>query len=355
MIITNQPTPTINTMKKPVRLIGIGDAGNQIVSKLSTESRVLTDVICVNTDSDSLNNMNTAHRVLLMSENGQCIGTGGDVTIGEKIAKNNMKILKDLVIDASMVLIVAGLGGGTGSGISTVIAEAAKKTGALTISLVTTPFSFEGNERKTIAVNKTKTLASICDGIFPIANDEILGIPSRGHSNDGTFSKIIEMCTDLIKITQVDSSSLWKPHISISDLRSIMNSGGFLIAGYGKAHGLDAPLDAIKSTIDNLNLNRDILSRIKKVGVCIFGGKELSIGQIATAMGKVKTSIPMADGLDLGICHDNRYGQQVKVFIFATIGSQINHLPTSSSIRIDLHKRFSITENEDSIPVPLFN
>ena len=134
-----------------------------------------------------------------------------------------------------------------------------------------------------------------------------------------------------------------------------MNGGGFLIAGYGKAHGLDAPLDAIKSTIDNLNLNRDVLSRIKKVAVCIFGGKELSIGQIATAMGKVKKSIPMATGLDLGICHDNQYGQQVKVFIFATISSQINHLPTSSSIQIDLHERFSNAGNKDSIPVPLFS
>ena len=355
MIVVNHPNQSFNPMKKPVRLIGIGDAGSQIISKLNTNARVYTDVICVNTDSKSLNKMNTAHRVLLMPKHDQSVGAGGDVTFGENIARENINTLKDLVIDASMVLIVAGLGGGTGSGVAPVIAEAAKKTGALTISIVSQPFSFEGNERKTIAASTTKMLASICDGIIPIANDEMLEMPSGNHSNDETFYKIMETCTDLIRITQLDNHSFWKPHISISDLRSIMNSGSFLIAGSGKAHGLDASLDAVKSTIDNLNLNSDVLSRIKKIAVCIFVGKEVSIAEVATVMGRIQTSIPMASSLNLAISHSNQYGQQIKICVFAAVDSHINQLSSSSSIQVDLHKRFSYTEIKDSTTVPLFN
>jgi cell division protein FtsZ len=231
-----------------IKVIGVGDAGNKVVSKLAASETSDVEIIAINTYEVALANYSHADQKILIGEKiTKGHGTGSSVDVGRKCAEESRKQLEKTVENANMVLIVAGMGGGTGTGAAPIIAEIAREHGALTIGVVTKPFKFEGARRMEQAEAGIKELLRQADSVIIIPNESLQFVTDEKISYINAFA----ISDDILYQTV---SSIFEPiadsrmiNLDFEDVLPIMKGAGLAHIGVGHATGKDRAEAAVRA------------------------------------------------------------------------------------------------------------
>ncbi len=300
-----------------IRVIGVGGAGNNAVNRMVAAELDGVEFIAVNTDAQDLASSNAHRRLLIGSRATDHLGSGGDPRLGERAASESSDELADLVEGADMVFITAGMGGGTGTGATPILADRAMEAGALAVAVVTVPFTFEGSRRVQVARQGLADIESRVDALITVHNDKLLEHASAGTAFSDAFVMADEMLhrgvqgvTDLITSTGL-------VNVDFADVRSVMRDAGTAMMGVGEAAGEERALRAVREAMESPLLETSI-DDARGVLINITASDDVAIAEMNAAAEHV-TAVAAADAnIIFGTVVDPRMGQAIRVTLIAT-------------------------------------
>src|SRR3972149_5531835 len=258
-----------------VKVVGCGGGGGNSVSRMKETGIKGCEVVAVNTDAQDLLYTNADHKILIGRELTHGLGAGSNPRIGEQAAKESEQEIKKKLSESDMVFITCGLGGGTGTGAAPIVAEAAKKSGALTIGIVTLPFTVEGEKRTENAKYGLERLGSCTDTLIIVPNDKLLEIAPELPMH-AAFKVADEILTNSVKgITELITKA-GLVNLDFADVKTVMNNGGVSLIGIGESDSQNRAKEAVERAINNPLLSVDITNASGAL-VNIIGGNDLSL------------------------------------------------------------------------------
>ncbi|MFH1246249.1 MAG: cell division protein FtsZ [Candidatus Liptonbacteria bacterium] len=301
-----------------IKVVGVGGGGGNAVSRMSQSGMRGISFIAINTDHQDLDHTDVRHRLYIGKNLTKGLGTGMNPEIGKQAAEENRSEIAEAVGGADIVFIAAGLGGGTGSGASPVIAEVAKQSGALTIAFVTKPFSFEGSQRQRIAEESLIKLREKVDALIAVPNDRIFSIIEKDtpilkafEAIDGVLRNSLEGIVDLI-------ISPGMVNLDFADVRAVIQDAGSAIVGVGIASGQDRAITAVNQALNSplLEVNPE---GARGVLLGISGGRDLRMNEINDAAKIVAQTVDPGAKIIFGTYYDRRLKpNQIKITLVAT-------------------------------------
>jgi cell division protein FtsZ len=308
--------PNIETSAK-IKVVGVGGGGGNAVNRMIEAGIRGVEFIAINTDIQALQNNRASYKLNIGKGITRGLGAGMDPDIGRKAAEESQNEIRDMLKGADMVFITCGLGGGTGSGASPVIAEIAKDLGALTIAVVTRPFFFEGGVRQKIADDSYSVLSEKVDTIIVVSNEKLLEIIDKRT----TFIDSFKMADNILRQgVQGISEIITVPGIvnaDFADVRTIMADTGSALMGVGQASGENKAIEAVKSAINSALLETSI-DGAKGIVFTITGGKELSMADVSDAAKMINSLADKDAKIIFGAVIDEGLGDEIKVTVIAT-------------------------------------
>ncbi|MCZ6116744.1 cell division protein FtsZ [Campylobacter ureolyticus] len=245
-----------------MKVIGVGGGGGNMINHMIREGYDRIDLLVANTDSQALENSLAKTKILLGEKTAKTLGAGMDPTVGKDSAEESFDTLKDALEYSDIVFVASGLGGGTGTGASPVVARAAKENKALTIGVVTTPFKFEGKKRATLAQTGINELKKECDSILVIPNQKLLSLIDKKAGIKESFKMVDDVLARAVGgmssiILDSGDSDI---NLDFADVKKIMSHRGLALMGVGASEGEDAPKEAIQDAIqspllDDMSIN----------------------------------------------------------------------------------------------------
>ena len=243
--------------KAQIVVVGTGGAGNNTITRLTTVGIVGAETVAINTDAQDLLYADADRKILIGKELTSGLGAGADPNIGQEAARENKEQIKKALNGADMVFITCGLGGGTGTGSSPVIAEIAKKLGALTVGIVTLPFRMEGLQRSENARRGLEQLEGVVDTLIVIPNDKLLEIVPDVSLNTA-FKIADEILVNAVKgVTEL----VTKPgliNLDFADIKAVMGQGGLAMIGMGQSDTENRAREAVGKALTNPLLDVEI-------------------------------------------------------------------------------------------------
>ncbi len=300
-----------------IKVVGIGGGGNNAVNRMIEEGMSGVDFISVNTDAQALDSSMAKNRIQIGRKLTRGLGAGGDPEIGRKAAEESREDLTKVLGEADMVFITAGIGGGTGTGASPIIADVAKKKGSLTIGVVTRPFSFEGRQRERVAQEGIERLKNAVDTLIVIQNDRLLKIVDKRASLKEAFSVADDVLRQGI---QGISELITVPgliNLDFADVRTIMSEGGAALMAVGHASGEDRARKAAQMAITNELLDVTI-NGASGILFNITGGPDLSLYEVNQAAEIIKETADPNANLIFGAVVDEAMGDSMRITVIAT-------------------------------------
>lgn len=300
-----------------IKVIGVGGGGGNAVNRMINEGLGGVEFISINTDNQALMLSKSKTRVRIGDKLTRGLGAGGNPEIGRKAAEESADELYEVVRGADMVFIACGMGGGTGTGASPVVAQIAKELGALTIGVVTRPFSFEGSRRQQSAEAGIEALKSQVDTLIVIPNDRLLQIADKRASLQQAFSLADDVLRQGI---QGISELITVPaliNLDFADVRTIMSEGGAALMAVGKANGDDRARKAAESAISSGLLDVTI-DGARGILFNITGGPNLSLFEVNEAAAIIKESAHPECNLIFGAQIDENMGDELRITVIAT-------------------------------------
>jgi len=258
-----------------VKVVGVGGAGNNTISRMREVGIKGGEIIAINTDAQDLLYTNADHKILIGREISKGLGAGSNPRIGAEAAKESIQEIKKKLEGGDMIFITGGLGGGTGTGAMPVVAEIAKKMGALTIGVVTLPFTVEGKKRIENAMEGLEKMEGLVDTLIIIPNDKLLELAPELPLTTA-FKVADEILTNSVKgITELVTRS-GLVNLDFADIRAVMSNGGVSLIGLGESDSKQRALDAVEKAINNPLLDVDI-SNASGALVNVIGGNDLAL------------------------------------------------------------------------------
>ncbi len=300
-----------------IKVVGVGGGGGNAVNRMINEGLGGIEFITVNTDNQALLMSKSPVRVRIGDKLTRGLGAGGNPEIGRKAAEESADDLYEVLRGADMVFIASGMGGGTGTGASPVIAQIAKELGALTIGVVTRPFSFEGPRRQQSAENGIEALKSQVDTLIVIPNDRLLQV---AHKN-ATLQQAFSLADDVLRQgIQGISELITVPaliNLDFADVRTIMSEGGAALMAVGRSSGDDRARRAAEMAISSGLLDVTI-DGARGILFNITGGSDLSLFEVNEAAAIIKDSAHPDVNLIFGAQIDDSMGDEVRITVIAT-------------------------------------
>jgi len=303
--------------KPKIKVVGVGGSGSNAISRMTSCHISGIDLIAINTDAQDLKHASAKIRLQIGKKITQGLGTGMNYTLGRAAARESIEEISEILKNSDMVFVTCGLGGGTGTGAAPVITETAKKLKALTIAVVTEPFSFEGSKRKAIAKKGLKELRNKVDTLLTIPNDKLLKIKDSDISLIDAFWACDEILREAV---QGISDLIVKPgivNLDFADVKSIMKDSGSAVFGTGRATGskraMTASLRAINSPLLNFSIKgaKGVLFNIS--------GNDLTLFEINTVAKVITQNVdPQAKIIFGAIKDQNLKKEELKVTVIAT-------------------------------------
>ena len=265
-----------------IKVVGCGGGGGNSVSRMKEIGIKGCEIIAVNTDAQDLLYTNADHKILIGRELTHGLGAGSNPKIGEQAAKESEQELRKRLGECDMVFITCGLGGGTGTGSAPVIADIAKKIGALTIGVVTLPFTVEGQKRIENSQWGLERIASIADTLIVIPNDKLLEIAPELPIHTA-FKVADEILTNAVKgITELVTKA-GLVNLDFADIKAVMSNGGVSLIGIGESDSQHRAKEAVEKAIHNPLLDVDITSASGAL-VNIIGGNDMTLDEYREVM-----------------------------------------------------------------------
>ena len=300
-----------------IKVVGIGGGGGNAVNRMINEGLGGVEFIAVNTDNQALMLSKAKARVRIGDKLTRGLGAGGNPEIGKKAAEESSDDLYEVLRGADMIFIAAGMGGGTGTGAAPVVAQIAKELGALTIGVVTKPFTFEGPRRSQAAEAGIQNLKTQVDTLIVIPNDRLLQIADKRASLQQAFSLADDVLRQGI---QGISELITVPaliNLDFADVRTIMSEGGAALMAVGRAEGDDRARAAAEAAISSGLLDVTI-DGARGILFNITGGPNLSLFEVNEAAAIIQQSAHPEVNMIFGAQIDENMGDEVRITVIAT-------------------------------------
>lgn len=308
--------PQIETFAK-IKVVGVGGSGGSAINRMMQTKIRGIEFMAVNTDAQALHHSSAPHKIHIGKTTTRGLGAGMDPELGKKSAEESADEIHDALKGSDMVFITCGLGGGTGTGAAPVVAEIAKDVGALTVAVVTRPFSFEGAQRKTIAEQGFHDLRDRVDTIITIPNDRLLQIIDKKTSLIEAFDTVDDV---LRQGVQGIAELITVPgliNVDFADVKAIMENQGSALMGIGQAQGENRAVDAAKAAIDSPLLELSI-DGAKGILFTVTGGKNLGMHEVNEAARVITSSADANAKIIFGAVVDEDLKEEVKITVIAT-------------------------------------
>jgi len=335
-----------------IKVVGVGGCGGNIISRMQVKERIrYVDFIAVNTDLQDLENTLARYKISIGKDLTGGLGAGMNPEIGKEAALNAKDKIARVLEGADMVFVTAGLGGGTGTGASPVICEIAKELGALTIGVVTKPFSFEGIQRENIAKNGLDQLKNKVDALIVIKNDRIFSLIDK----DTPLLKAFEAIDEILKqAVEGIVDLIVKPgivNVDFADVKLIMKDAGSALVGIGIGEGEDRAIEATKKALESPLLETSVDGA---KGVLLnIGGTSLKMQEIQEAANLVKERVSPDAKIIFGAFEDRRLKkEQIKVILIACgFDPTLNHPSLYQETILEVFKKKEKKETPNLLEV----
>ncbi len=308
--------PDIETLAK-IKVVGIGGSGGSAINRMIQSKIRGVEFITINTDVQALHYSNASKRLHIGKTTTKGLGAGMDPELGRKAAEESQNEIRELLKGADMVFITCGLGGGTGSGASPLIAEIARELGILTVAVVTRPFTFEGAGRKTIADRAMSELAEKVDTIITIHNDKILQVIDKNTSLLDAFERVDDV---LQQGVQGISELITTPgliNVDFADVKAVMKNQGSALMGIGVASGEGRAEVAARAAISSPFLDISI-DGARGILFTITGSANLGMHEVAEAAKLITNSADSGAKIIFGAVIDKDMKDEVRITVIAT-------------------------------------
>ncbi len=300
-----------------IKVVGVGGGGSNAVNRMIAAGLQGVEFIAVNTDAQALVLSNAPRRVRIGDKLTKGLGSGGDPEVGCKAAEESSDELYEVLKGSDMVFLTAGIGGGTGTGASPAIGRIAKEVGALTIGVVTKPFSFEGKRRQEVAEAGIRELKEQVDTLIVIPNDRLLEIVDKKASIQQAFGVADDVLRQGI---QGISELITVPgliNLDFADVRSIMDEGGAALMAVGRASGDNRALEAAQQAISSSLLDITI-DGARGILFNVTGGPDLSLFEVNQAAGIIKETAHPEVNIIFGAVLDPDMEDSIQITVIAT-------------------------------------
>ncbi len=335
-----------------IKVIGLGGGGCNAVTRMVREEIQGVEFIAMNTDAQALAITEAPTRIQLGERLTRGLGVGGDCAKGQKAAEESRDEIKELVAGADMVFITAGMGGGTGTGAAGIIAETAKEGGALTIAVVTKPFSFEGTHRAEVAKEGISKLLGKVDTLIIIPNDRLIDLCDQKTGVDSAF----KMADDVLRHgVQAISEVITVPgmiNLDFADVSAVMKDAGPAWMSIGRGTGKNRAVDGAKEALASPLLDVTIEGS-KGVLFNIVGGSDLTLFEVNEAAEVIKQAVDPDANIIFGVAHDPNMGGDVRITLIAT-GFVSKTEFDGDKEEDELTRQLKNIKTEDELDVPSF-
>lgn len=310
-------TPEIEAFAR-IKVVGTGGSGKNAVNHMINSKVKGVDFIAINTDAQDLHHSMAKKKIHIGKNLTRGLGTGMNPDLGRRAVEETKEEVQEALKGADMVFVACGLGGGTGSGASPIIARTAKELGALTVAVVTKPFFFEGQQRQKVADQALEDLRKEVDAIIIIPNDRLLSVIDKGTTAKNAFA----MCDEILKQAVEGISDLITTpgiiNIDFADIRAVMENAGSALMGIGSASGDNRAVDAAKAAINSPLLDLSI-NGAKGVLFSIAGGEDLTMFEIQDAAKVITESIDPNAKVIFGTVRDDKLKKnEIKITVIAS-------------------------------------
>lgn len=300
-----------------IKVIGVGGGGCNALERMIKTSMQGIEFIAVNTDAQALHHSNAHYKVNIGKATTRGLGAGANPDIGRQAAEESAEELREILMGTDMVFITCGMGGGTGTGASPVIAEVAKELGILTVGVVTKPFSFEGHRRRQQADDGLENLRNKVDTLITIPNDKILSIIDKKTPITEAFTVV----DDVLRQGVQGISDLITTHgminVDFADVKTVMENAGSALMGIGYGTGESRAVDAAKAAIESPLLELAI-DGAKGVLFNITGGNDLSMFEVDEAARIITEAADSDANIIFGAVINDSYTGEIKITVVAT-------------------------------------
>lgn len=308
--------PAIETFAK-IKVVGLGGSGGSAINRMISSKIKGVEFVAINTDAQALHHNGATTKIQIGKTTTRGLGAGMDVELGRKAAEENQDEIYDNMKGSDMVFLTCGLGGGTGTGSAPVVADIAKDVGALTVAVVTKPFSFEGEERRRIAESGLSQLAEKVDTIITIPNDRLLQIIDKKTSLIEAFSIVDDI---LRQGVQGISELITVPglvNVDFADVKAIMSNSGSALMGIGRGTGENRAIEAAKSAIESPLLEMSI-DGAKGILFTVTGGTNLGMYELNEAAKIITSNADAGAKIIFGSVIDENLKDEIKITVIAT-------------------------------------
>lgn len=301
-----------------IKVMGVGGGGSNAVNRMVEKDLAGVSFAVLNTDAQSLRNSRVAEKIQLGERLTKGMGAGSDPDVGMRAAEESTLSIAGALGGVDLLFIVAGFGGGTGTGATPVIAKIAKDMNIMTIAVVTRPFSFEGTQRFKQAKSGLKMLRDAVDTVIVIPNDRLLEFTNQETSVKDAFHMIDDILGNAIESI---SALLLRPgHINLdfADIKAILSIKGGTLLGYGEGSSVKKEISAVQAALKSPLLEKKGIIGAKGILINFIGGTDLSLHEINSAVGLVSELVHKEANIIFGFSLDERYTGKAVVTIIAT-------------------------------------
>jgi cell division protein FtsZ len=301
-----------------MKVVGVGGAGGNAINRMIDARLSGVDFMAINTDAQDLKTGKASHQVQIGSRLTKGLGAGADPEIGRKAIEEDRDLVAESLVGANMVFVTAGMGGGTGTGASPIVAEIAKDQGALTIGVVTRPFEFEGRKRMSRALMGIEELKDRVDTLIVIPNQKLLALASKETALTDAFKLADEV---LLQATKGISELITVPgliNLDFADVKTVMAEMGDALFGIGYGTGENRAKEAASQSISSPLLDNVSIDGAKAVLVNITGGPDMTLLEVNEAASLITEASGQEANIIFGAVIDENLKDELRVTVIAT-------------------------------------
>jgi cell division protein FtsZ len=300
-----------------IKVVGVGGAGGNAVLRMASSKLQGLEFLAINTDVQALSSIKQVPTFAIGPTTTGGMGSGGNADMGRKAMRESQNQVSQLLEGSDMVFITAGMGGGTGTGATMIIAEIARKQGALTVAVVTRPFSFEGAHRREVSDRGLQQLSQKVDTLITVDNDRLL--PSLDSKL--SLEKAFRLADEVLRQGVLGISEIIAVpgliNVDFADVKAIMTNGGRSFMAIGEGRGRSAATDAAQAAISNPLFDAP-LEGASGILLNIKGGKDLTLGQVHEVAGIISEASHSQAQVIFGVVRDTKLHKRVHIALVAT-------------------------------------
>lgn len=333
-----------------IKVVGVGGGGSNAVSRMIQAEVRGIEFIAINTDAQALARTDADRKIHIGDKLTKGLGAGGKPEIGTKAAEETSDQIYEALKDADMVFITAGMGGGTGTGAAPVVAQISQEVGALTVGVVTKPFTFEGARRRQNADEGIGNLKDKVDTLIVIPNDRLLQVVEKKTSFESAFRMVDEVLHQGIQGIAELITVPGLINLDFADVKAVMSKSGSALMAIGRAEGDERSVEAARAAIASPLLDVSI-NGAKGVLFNVTGGADLTLYEVSEAADVIAKAVDSDANIIIGAVIDPRMQGEIKITVIAT-GFEGKVIPTAAGQRIEATTLKGSTLSREREPLP---